>query len=87
MSVKQGTTLVIGRWYRITVIDPTDPDPSLKVGDIVRCAEMEKGCIDPESMISDGMGVEWFADYDAREGSFRTLVNDVEEVLAPEQAS
>lgn len=78
-----GTTLTVGRYYRITLIDPADIDPSLKGGDVVLCAANTPGCIDPESMVNDGLGTEWFADYDAANGAFRTLVNGVEEVDGP----
>lgn len=75
--------LITGRFYRITLIAPSDPDPSLKVGDVVECAENRPNCIDPECMIGDGMEVEWFADYDAENEAYRTLVNGVEEVERP----
>lgn len=87
MSVASGTDLTPGRWYRITEIDPHDPEPSLKVGDVVLCAEGKPRCIDPENHEDDGMGTQWFADYEADvgddSGAYRTLVNGVEEVEAP----
>jgi hypothetical protein len=86
-QIPHGQDLITGRYYRIIEIDPHDPDPSLKVGDVVRCAAQEPGCIDPENVENDGMGTQWFADYDARwddgEGAYRTLVTEVEEVGAP----
>lgn len=75
-QVPSGTDLTIGRYYRITSIDPGDDDPSLKVGAVVLCAASTPGCIDPESS-DDAV---WFADYDT-DGSFRTLVNGAEEVV------
>jgi hypothetical protein len=83
VTVASGKNLTPGRYYRITKIDPGDPNPSLRVGDVVLCAAATAGCIDPEQHISDGMGTEWFADYDIAEGSFGTLINGVEEAEQP----
>lgn len=74
--------LTTGRYYRITV-DPGDADPSLKDGDVLLCAVSTPNCIDPENMVGDDMGDQWFADYDAVDGSFRTIVSAVEEVEKP----
>lgn len=83
MKIENGQDLVVGSIYRITEIDPNDPDPSLKVGALVRCAPEQAGCIDPENHESDGMGTQWFADFgdveDEEDGpAYRTLVTGVE---------
>ncbi len=47
---------------------------------MVLCAVEKPGCIDPENHESDGMGTQWFADFDpsAEDGGvYRTLVNGV----------
>jgi len=89
MSAKQvapGTTLTPGHWYRITEIG-ADPDPSLQVGDVVMCADEEPRCVWSQPVGSDGMGAEWFADYDASSGTYRTLVNGLEEAPAPNESA
>ncbi len=78
VTLKVGSNLWLGRRYRILEIDPSDPDPSLKVGDMVLCAAQTKGCIDPENHEGDGLETQWFADYDEAEGVYRTLVTRVE---------
>ena len=85
MNVKSGKNLRAGAHYVITEIDPHDPNPSLKVGDIVLCAAEKPGCIDPENHLEDGMGTEWFADFASDEdgGAYRTLVTGVAFTLAP----
>lgn len=80
--VPKGQNLTPGSYYRITEIDPSDPDPSLKVGDVVLCAGERAGCISPTNHESDGMNTQWFADYDGEE-AYRTLVNGVEFVEKP----
>jgi hypothetical protein len=86
-KVRYGESLIPSHWYRIVEIDPHDPDPTLKVGDVVRCAEEEPGCLDPENHQNDGMGTQWFADYDENwnegDGAYRTLITELEEVEAP----
>ncbi len=83
-QVPKGQNLILGRHYRITEIDPSDPEPSLKVGDVVLCAEARSGCIDPENHARDGFGTQWFADLSLNEEiGFLTLVNGVELVEEP----
>ncbi len=79
--------LIVGRFYMIEAISQTDPNPTLKVGDIVECAEDRPGCIDPEnvSMSDDDEAVEWFADYIGEDDGFGTIVSKVVEVARPEQ--
>ena len=81
--VKSGENLREGAWYRIVELDPSDPNPSLKVGDVLECKAQTAGCIDPENKLDDGMGAEWFADYDNVE-AYRTLVTKVELVSITE---
>lgn len=83
--VKSGKNLEVGSWYRIVELDPGDPNPSLRVGHVLECKPKAAGCIDPENVLKDGMGTEWFADFgpaaDAEPGdedAFRTLVTKVE---------
>ncbi len=70
--------LIQGKYYRITKISDSDPNPTLKVGDVVLCKEMTAGCIDPEYRSDYGIGVPYFADYDG--GIFNTLIESVEEI-------
>lgn len=88
MQIENGKNLLPGCLYRITEIDPHDPNPSLRVGALVRCEAEKPGCIDPENHESDGMGTQWFADFgdieDDDDGAYRTLVNGVEFVSGPE---
>lgn len=72
---KHGKNLREGCWYRIVEIDPHDPDPSLKVGDEVLCAAEKAGCVDPENHEDDGMGTQWFADFDGE--AYRTLITEI----------
>jgi hypothetical protein len=81
--VKSGATLQVGRWYRITEIAPSDPNPTQKVGDVLQCAAEKPGCIDPDNHLSDAMGVEWFADLLGADDGFGTLVTGLVEVDAP----
>jgi hypothetical protein len=76
-DVASGLALTVGSWYRITQIDKTDPNPSLKVGDVIECQLEKPGCIDPENRLGEGMGVEWYADFDGEE-AYRTLVTGVQ---------
>lgn len=88
MRIANGKNLLPGHLYRIVELDPHDPNPSLKVGDLVRCAAETKGCIDPENHESDGMGTQWFADFgeiEDGEQAYRTLVNGVVFVAGPEE--
>lgn len=91
MLKKSGQNLREGSWYRIVEIDPTDPSPSLKVGDVLLCKALTPGCIDPENHVEDGMGAEWFADYhfdpEEDDGAYRTLLTKVEFVRGPDEAS
>lgn len=90
MKIKNGENLREGCYYRITEIDPHDPEPSMQVGAIVLCAKERAGCIDPENHEHDGMGTQWFADYSLYEEgdgeyefAYRTLVTGLEFVSAP----
>jgi hypothetical protein len=79
-EVPHGQDLREGCWYVITRIDPHDPNPSMKVGDVALCAAERPGCLDPENHESDGMGTQWFADFgvnDDGDEAYRTLVNGV----------
>ena len=77
--IPRGQDLIEGRYYRITEIDPTDPSPTMKVGDVVLCADWRAGCIDPEWQEDTGCR---FADAQGDDG-YGTLVNGVELVEAP----
>lgn len=77
--------LVVGRWYRIVAISATDPNPTLKVDDIVECKPDSPKCIDPEEMTGDHLEPEWFADYVGEDEGFGTIVSKVEEVARPAQ--
>lgn len=81
--VPNGENLRLGCLYRIVEIDPSDLNPSLRVGDLIRCDASKSGCIDPENHESEGLNTQWFADYNESDGSFRTLVNGVEFVSEP----
>ena len=86
MKIKNGAHLREGCWYVITDIDPNDPNPSLKAGTRLLCAAERAGCIDPENHEDDGMGTQWFADFDKEEGAYRTLVTGVAYLSGPETA-
>jgi hypothetical protein len=77
--------LTPGRWYRIVAISATDPNPTLKVGDVVECKADSPKCIDPEEMLGDDYATEWFADYIGDDEGFGTIVSKVEEVARPAQ--
>ncbi len=84
-NVRRGSVLKPGRWYRITQIDPSDPEPSLKVGDVIRCSG-DPGVRELSHEWYPDFGGCWFADLDGPtcEG-FGTLITGLEEVEAPSE--
>ena len=54
-------SLIPGRWYKITAIAPSDPDPSLKVGDVVK---LNVELSDLAKRHEVNAKVVWSADYD-----------------------
>lgn len=76
-SIPRGTQLIAGSHYRITAICPSDPDPSLQVGDVVACEAGRKRCVDPAP--DDDY---WFADF-VGDGGYGTLVIGLVEVPNP----
>lgn len=84
MKVEYGKNIRVGCWYRIVEIDPHDPSPSMRAGDMLLCAPERPGCVDPENHESDGMGTQWFADYNG-DDAYRTLITELEFVRGPEE--
>jgi hypothetical protein len=73
--IARGTKLKPGCFYRIVEISPADPDPTLRVGDVVHCEPQKRRALDP-----DPDGVLWFADYQGPGEGYGTLITGLEEL-------
>lgn len=80
-TVRRGDTLKPGRYYRITEIDPTDPEPSCKVGDVLKCT-VDPGAGELAADWFADFGGSWFGDF-LEQGSFGTLIIGLVEVPPP----
>jgi len=84
-QIRRGATLTPGKWYRITEIDPKDPEPSLAVGDVVRCS-VDPGPRELSHEWYPDFGGSWFADLQEGEAGFGTLITGLVEVPPPGEA-
>ena len=73
--IMNGTDLELDKRYEITAISDGDPNPTLKVGDVVECQHYKPGCVDPDDV--DGT---WLADYLGAGNGYGTIIAGLREV-------